>query len=198
MKNISLYPLLIIALFFYNQCFGQSQNGKKIYNEEFKWTIFIPEGYDEISAEDWQAHQQTGIEMLEEEYEEEIVNETTIIFVFSNGELNYFESIYQPFDEEIDGDFIRTFDDVNKMLIQAMESQIPDTKVESRRSTQMVDGLLFQTSKMKVIYPNNFVLYSEMYSRIFGKKEFSVNIIFLEEEKGNQMRAAFLNSKFEK
>jgi hypothetical protein len=37
-----------------------------------------------------------------------------------------------------------------------------------------------------------------MYSRLFGKREFTVNIMYIDESLGQQMKAAWLNSKFAK
>ena len=67
---------------------------------------------------------------------------------------------------------------------------------DTTTSTEKIDNLEFQTLKMKVTYPNNMVLYVHMFSRLFGKREFSVNIMYVDKHKGELMLSSWRNSKF--
>ena len=61
---------------------------------------------------------------------------------------------------------------------------------------EKIDNLEFQVFKMKIEYPNKMVLNLLMYSRLFGKKEFTVNIMYVDNKKGQLMTEAWKNSKF--
>ncbi|MEN9972002.1 MAG: hypothetical protein RIS20_349 [Bacteroidota bacterium] len=52
------------------------------------------------------------------------------------------------------------------------------------------------TLLMKIEYPNKLVLNLLMYSRLFNKREFTVNIMYVDNKKGEQMLEAWKKSKF--
>lgn len=198
MKKFFIYTFIIIISIFQNSCNGQNNTAKEVYNQDFKWKITVPTGFEEVSAKDWEKQQQKGADAIENTSGEEVINQAKIIFVFKNGQFNYFESNYQPFDESFNGNYIESFDAVNDIIYETFISQMPGTKVEKQRGTELIDNLEFQFCKMKIIYPNNMIFYMEMYSRLFDKREFSVNIMYMEKEKGEAMKQSLLNSKFKK
>ena len=104
MNKLSYF--IVVCTFILQSCQGQSNPPKKIYNPDFKWTITIPENFEKVSNDDWEKMQNKGAEAIEKTYEGEIVNRATIVFVFKSGQINYFESNYQPFDIATDGDYL--------------------------------------------------------------------------------------------
>ena len=193
LKKITIFLTIILQ-----SCNGQTTPKKEIYNQDFKWTITIPENFQNVSVEDWTKMQNKGIDAIEKTYDEEVINQVTTIFVFKSDELNYFESNYQPFDIEIDGDYLESCKNVNNMLYETFYAQIPDIKIDSTATVEKIDNLEFQTFKMKIVYPNKMVLNVIMFSRLFDKKEFSVNIMYVDNKKGKQMLNSWKNSKFVK
>ncbi|MBT1695955.1 hypothetical protein KK083_03645 [Fulvivirgaceae bacterium PWU4] len=87
---------------------------------------------------------------------------------------------------------------MNQMIYETFMAQMPGVRIDTVSATEMIDGLDFNTYKMKVVYPNEMVLNFTMYSRLFDKKEFTVNIVYVDEAKGNQMKESWLTSKFKK
>ena len=75
---------------------------------------------------------------------------------------------------------------------------MPGIKIDTTRTVEKIDNLEFQNFKMKVIYPNQMVLNVSMYSRLFKNKEFSVNIMYVDDKKGQQMLQAWKASTFGK
>ena len=118
--------------------------------------------------------------------------------MFKSDQLNYFESNYQPFDIAIDGNYLESCKDVNNILYETFKTQMPDIKIDSTSTIEKIDNLEFQTFKMKVEYPNKMVLNVLMFSRLFDKKEFSVNIMYVDNNKGQQMLESWRKSKFTK
>jgi hypothetical protein len=188
-----------IVNFFLSSCSGQNKIEKKtIYNKDFKWTIAIPAGFDTVDAKVWAKMQNRGAETIEKTYDVEVENQAKTIFVFRNDQVNYFESNYQPFDTTKDGNYIESFREVNKILYGTFQAQMKDATLDSTSSSLLINGLLFQTFKINITLPNKMVLRMLMYSRLFGKKEFTVNIMTLDRNKEKELLDCWLNSKFER
>lgn len=195
MNRLKLQTITFFVIVF-QTCFGQISSEKEIYNADFKWTITIPENFTSVSSEEWGKMQAKGEDAIEKTFNEDIINQSKTIFIFKNDNFNYFESTYQPFDPLIDGDYIETFNGVNGLLMETFQTQMPDVKIDTIRSTEKIDGLEFQTFKMKVTYPNNLVYTILMFSRLFDKKELTINIMYIDEKKGNIMLESWKKSKF--
>ena len=193
--NKILYLFISVIIVFQN-CNCQTSAEREIYNKDFKWSIKIPENFENVSADEWTKLQNKGAEAIENTYDEKIVNQSKIIFVFKSDQLNYFESNYQPYDVSVDGDYKESCKIVNQVLYETFVSQMPGIKVDTISAVEKIDNLEFQTFKMKIVYPNNMVFNVIMYSRLFGKREFSVNIMYVDDRKGQLMLEAWKNSKF--
>jgi hypothetical protein len=194
MKRLNYY---IIALSLLCQsCVGQTSPKKEIYNADFKWTITIPENFDTVSAAQWAKIQNRGLEAVEKTYDQKIDNQAKTIFVFKSDQFNYFESNYQPFDTAIDGNYLASCKTVNEMMYQTFNTQMPGIRIDTAAFSETIDNLKFQVLKMKVTYPNKMVLNVFMFSRLFDKKEFSVNIMYVDTKKGELMIDAWKRSKF--
>ncbi len=196
MKTSILNFLLILLLL--SSCSGQTKTEPRtLYNEDFKWTITIPENFISVSPKEWAKMQNKGLDAVEDTYGMEVINHAKIIFVFKNADFNYLESNYQPFDVQVDGDYLESCKGVNDILFETFKTQMPNAKIDSISSIEMINNLDFQTFKMKIVFPNGLIMHSMMYSRLFGKKEFAVNIMYIDEKQGKRMIDAWTKSKFE-
>jgi len=190
--------LQICLIIIIQSCNGQTTPKKEIYIKDFNWTITIPENFQNVSGEEWTKLQNKGADAIEKTYDEKVINQSKTISVFKSDQLNYFESNYQPFDIAIDGDYLASCKNVNDILYETFKTQMPDLKIDSTSTIEKIDNLEFQTFKMKVEYPNKMVLNVLMFSRLFDKKEFSVNIMYVDNNKGQQMLESWRKSKFNK
>ena len=191
-----IFYLFISVIIVFQNCNGQTTAEREIYNKDFKWSIKIPENFENVSADEWTKLQNKGAEAIENTYDEKIVNQSKTIFVFKSDQLNYFESNYQPYDVLVDGDYIESCKIVNQVLYETFLSQIPGIKIDTISTVEKIDNLEFRKFKMKIVYPNKMVFNVIMYSRLFGKREFSVNIMYVDNRKGQLMLEAWKNSKF--
>lgn len=197
MKHLFI-PTVVFTLFLTN-CSGQAKTDKKkIYNKDFKWTITIPAGFDTVSTEEWNRLQNRGTDAIEKTYGEEVENNSKPIFVLRNDKFNYFESNYQPFDTDVDGNYLDNFNEVNKMTYGTFEEQMKGTKLDSSSSTAVISGLTFHTFKVVIKFPNNMEMNWLMYSRLFGKREFTVNIATVDRQKEKELLDCWLNSTFDR
>ncbi len=195
-KMTKLTYLFIFLTIILQSCNGQFTPKKEIYNEDFHWTITIPENFQQVSAKEWAKMQNKGADAIEKTYDAKIINQAKTIFVFKSDQLNYFESNYQPYDVATDGNYLASCKNVNKVLFETFKTQMPGIKIDSSTSIEKIDNLKFHTLKMKIEYPNKLVLNLLMYSRLFDKKEFTVNIMYVDNKKGEQMLDAWKKSKF--
>jgi hypothetical protein len=189
------YIFCISAIIFLSNCKGQTDK-KEIYDKQFNWNITIPENFENVSAEQWQKMQNKGSAAVEKTYGQKVENQAKTIFVFKSTDMNYFESNYQPFDSIEDGNYLESCKNVNEMLYTTFKSQMPDTKIDSSSSTEVISGLQFQKFEVKIKMPNNIVLNCLLFSRLFDKKEFSCNMMYVDVAKGESMLRAWRNSRF--
>jgi hypothetical protein len=189
-----LFGLIII----FQSCNGQKKEKQEIRNKDFNWTITIPENFENVSSADWAKMQNKGADAIEKTYEGDVVNQSKTIFVFKSDQLNYFESNYQPFDTTVDGDYLASCKAVDEVLYGTFKAQMPGVKIDTTRTVEKIDNLEFQTLKMKIEYPNKMILNLFMFSRLFDKREFTVNIMYVDKIKGQKMLDSWRGSKFNK
>jgi hypothetical protein len=191
--------LLLILSCFFTSCNAQTNTEKKrVHNKDFKWTINIPAGFDTVSAEKWAKMQNRGADAIEKTYDGKVENNAKTIFVFQNDRFNYFESNYQPFDISKDGNYLENFREVNNILYGTFEAQMKGAKLDSSSSTQTINGLVFQTFKVVITFPNKMVMNWQMFSRLFNKKELTINIMTVDRQKEKELLDCWLNSTFDK
>ena len=193
-KKLVLFGLIII----FQSCNGQKKQKQEIHNKDFNWTITIPENFENVSSADLAKMQNKGADAIEKTYEEEVINQSKTIFVFKSDQLNYFESNYQPFDPKVDGDYLESCRAVDEVLYGTFKAQMPGVKIDTTRTVEKIDNLEFQTLTMKVEYPNKMILNLFMFSRLFDKREFTVNIMYVDKLKGQKMLDSWRESKFTK
>lgn len=193
-----IYKNLLIAglIIFFQSCTGQKAPKQEIHNNDFNWTITIPENFESVSSADWEKMQNKGADAIEKTYEGKVVSQAKNIFIFRSDQLNYFESNYQPFDPDVDGDYLQSCKTVKEVLYETFMTQMPGVKIDTVTTVEKIDNLEFQTLTMKVEYPNKMVLNFLMFSRLFDKREFTVNIMYVDKLKGQKMIDSWRQSKF--
>ena len=193
----SRYLTVFTAAIIFFSCHGQSGSKPTIvFNKDFHWKIEIPPGFESVPAEEWMKLQNRGTAAIEKTYEGKVENNAKTIFVFKSDQFNYFESNWQPFDSTTDGNYLESFGSVNKIVYTTFETQMPMAKLDSASSQETIDGKLFQVFRTTITIPGKIVLESRMYSRLFGKREFTVNIMTVDKEKQRMLLNAWKNSTF--
>ncbi len=201
MKNFRpkhFIPFCFYLLFAVQQAKCQSQSTTDTLTiAEFNWTVVVPEDFEPVNQQDWNKVLQKGMDLLEDTYDEEIENQSVTLFIFKKGKFNTFEANWQPYDVEVDGDYMQTYADVNRVVYQAFEDQLKGTMLDSLTTTQNVSGLQFNRFDVSLDFPNGIKLRTSSFSRLFDKKELTLNITYIDEKIGQTILNAFLNSKFE-
>ena len=194
-KHIHLFILALLLNF---SLHAQVQPGKEYMFKPLKWKIFIPEGTTAVSNEEWNKLEKKGAAALEQTVGEKIENTATTIFVVKYDEMNYFEANHQPYDSVIDPDYPSYFRSANEVLYATFKEQMPNAAIDTATTEEPIDGLLFQKFRIKITMANNIVLKIIMYSRPFGNKEFTMNMMYIDEDRGFRMMSAWKKSTFGK
>lgn len=185
------YFLYIIPLLSLLSCESKPTTKNEVYhNTQFNWTIHLPDGFEKET--EWSEMQEKGTKAIENTFDQEVENIGQTIFVFKKDETNYFESNFQPFHPEIDGDYITSCRQVNQIFM----AQMIDIPLDSNSTTLTIDGLEFQQFNVVMNFPNGMKLTTHMFSHLFEGEELAVNIMYSDEELGKKMMTAWKNSKF--
>lgn len=199
MKKIIFSYLTLVLLF--TSCKEQIEKSPgTLYNEEFKWTIEIPENFERVSTLEWKKSQKIGADAFKDFDGKDVnnqTNQTKLIFMFKNADVNYIESCYAPFDTDVNGDYIARCKKINKQTYEMIKHQVPDASIDSSTTVEKISGLDFLVFKMTIQLPNEVMIKKQSYYRLFDKRLLSVNLMFLENKQSEKMISAWTNSKFE-
>lgn len=193
-KNLLSACFLFFLVF---GAFSQSDSTETVFtSKEFKWKIVIPKGYRPMDQEEWGKMQKKGLDALEKANDVQIDNRTVTIFVYRKDQVDYLEANWQPMDDDMIKDYEKSRTIVGDAIYNAMRQQIPTANIDSSYSREVIDGLDFTVFTMKVPLPGDRMMRMIMYSRLFGKKEFSFNCIAVRDERLKEILDAFRNSSF--
>lgn len=192
-KHITLLLLVFIAGM---SCQSQTES-TKIHNELFNWTIEVPAHFEQVDPEVWEEMQNRGADAIENTFGEEVENLSKTLYAFKSGNFNYFDANYQPYDAEIDGDYGEMCKEVNAILYETFEHEMPDAQLDSVSSIKRISELDFYTFEIVIHLPNGMKMHLLEYSRLFGDKDFTVNILYIDKKVGEELLQAWTNSTFE-
>lgn len=119
------------------------------------------------------------------------------IFAYKNREFNIFEANWQLFDEEIDGPYLDVCTEINNIVYESFEQEIPGVKIDSSSSVQKINGLAFQQFEMLVSLPDGRKFKSTTFNHLFGNKDLSINITAIDKTAYKKMLGSLFNSRFE-
>jgi hypothetical protein len=82
-------------------------------------------------------------------------------------------------------------------MYHTFSEQMPaETKIDKEITKELISGKEFHKIHYTVLLPNNVKMHMFMYSRLFGKRDFTLSIIYVDEVTGKLMLNAFKNSEF--
>jgi hypothetical protein len=194
MKKLT-YLVICLSLLF-QICAGQTTPQKEFYNKDFNWRITIPENFEAMDTAEIASMQSKGAAAMNKANNVKAENHATTLFFMRSEQTNYFESDYQSFDPAVDGNFSATLNAINNMIYKTLTTQLTGAKVDTVKSMEKISNLEFYSFKTSVTYPNKMVQHMLTFHRLFGKKEFTVTIVYRDDAKGQQMLSAWRSSTF--
>lgn len=194
-------PLIIASAFLLQTVISKGQSpapSREIYNKDFKWRVTIPEGFELVPDSVWTRMQNKGAAAIEMTIDKKVVNHAKTIFVFRSDQLHYFESNYQPYDPAKNGSYPQTCKVVDDVLYETFRTQLPNARLDSSLTKEAIGGLEFYVFNLRIHINERATLHMIMYSHLFGNKEFSVNIMYVDPAKGRSLLTAWKASSFGK
>ncbi|MGX1929612.1 hypothetical protein [Flagellimonas sp. 2504JD4-2] len=190
--------LLFVLVLTASSCKSQTKSEPKtITVDEFNWTITIPENFVQIEEEAAQKIQKRGLDALGETVGEEVINRTIPVFFYQNGFGNMMECNWQPYDSDVDGEYLETNKLVQEAIFQTYELQLPDAPLDSVSSVQIIDDLEFQKFEVVIGLPNGNQLKGVTYNRLFDNRDFTFTVMYVDKEIGQKIMDSFTQSNFE-
>ncbi len=171
---------------------------KEIYVKPFGWRITIPEGFEQLTTEQRNKLQQKGAEAIEKTIGQKVENRAEPVFFFRSGIKNFMEANEQSFDTATDGSYSDFCKLVNQVVYTTFSQQIPNAQVDSSTSREIIDQYTFHVFRVNITMPNKQVLHSVMYNRLFEKKDLTLSLTYVDEDKGRAMLNAVKKSTFAK
>lgn len=193
MKTYKIIILFLLLVFL--NCKSKS-NLQALKVNEFNWTVTIPENFKPMSKEQLHKIMSKGIDAVESSVGHEVENQPKTIFTYQNGKLNSFAANWNPFDVKVNKEYFKASSKMKKILYQIIEARMPQVKFDSVSSIQKISGLQFHRFDILMNFPNGIKMTNISFSRLFGEKELTVNMSFVDGKIGQTMLDTFLNSKF--
>jgi len=185
----------IVVLLCSGLSFSQSAtSATAFFNPDFKWEILIPDGFEQVEAEIWDQQRAIPDSLISDSLATAIPK---TILAFKSNDFNYFESSFRSYDAAARGDYQLHCRSVSRQLYETFAAQFPDAEIDTASSNQLIGPLQFEKFALKMTLPNGITLNSYMYNRLFGKKDFSANLFYVNDERGRILMEAWLNSRFE-
>jgi hypothetical protein len=169
---------------------------REFVSKELSWKIQIPEGFETVPVEEMAKLQSMGAESVEKTYGTKVKSRPEPLFSIRSDRFNYFQALCQPLDSAT-GDFLKNFKKAGEKTYGILQAQMPEAVLDSTWSETTIDGKVFQTFRVSTVLPNKMQLDVMLYSRVFGKKQFTVNITTIDKEKQRELVRAWQNSKFD-
>lgn len=192
MKNI----LYIVFVLFTVSVFGQD-GGKKFYYADLKWTIILPSDFKEISITEGEVLEQKGIDHMEKALDEELDNLLPVKNIFSMRKtaFDFFEANILPY-KPSDGNYEDALKNVWDVMNTSYKNMVAEGKVKIENTTEIVGGLKFYKNTVIIELPNKMTMHTHMYSRLFGNKDLTVNILYVDKGTGERLMKSWHSSIF--
>jgi hypothetical protein len=192
MNKFVVFGLLIVI--------GCGFQGKKteFFDEQFKWKIVIPSGFEPMSDEQIRKNTNIGTNAISKTTGTEFENEGKIICIFHNDGGSSFTASYKSFDSETDGGLSELCQNTKDLICATYRTQFTGTKIDTSSSMETIDGLAFTVVKIIAHFPNRKILTQLFYERVFSDRLFSFNINFIDGKAGAEIIEAWKKSKFDR
>jgi len=188
-----LFRLSVIGFFILFSC----QKEIIIENDDFKWSINIPNNFKKVSENNWNKVKSDGIELFEKVSDQKVKKEDieNTLFAYKNGKFHTLESNYKTINTT--ENYIENNKELNAVTYKSLKKAISNTELDSLSSKQVISGMEFDTFEINFNYPNGERLTTKSFRRLFGNNRFTINIVYKDEAIGKELITSIINSKFE-
>lgn len=147
--------------------------------KDFNWIITIPQSYARSS---------------EEPIDDQDVK---LLLKYEKDPAHYIEAYSETFDEKTDGNYKEAATSAKKEATDTANQMLPGSATLTETET-IINGLKFLTFTTKIVADANFSLYTKTFTRLFGKKTLTINLVYAQESEGDRLSEAVMNSTLKK
>lgn len=191
--------LILTFILLLPNCLLSQQSDNKYNFRQVSWTITLPHDFTVIAASDDSARMERGKKAIEDAngIKADISTTTTLISATKNT-YNYFNSTITPFDSTKDGNYLATNKELKNMVYRTMLQKMPDGKIDSMTTTQVIDGLAFDRYSLTVNIPAKATFSMILLTKFYKGYSFGITYVYLDDKTREQIDTMLKNSKFDK
>ena len=165
-------------------------------SKELGWTIEIPTGFKSLSQNRVRENELKGKAALDSSTTEKAPSsELKHIINFQKNQFNSFTATILPYDERIDGDYLKSNQITKEAIYDAYTLQ--KIKVDTASFQETIAGKMFLGFSIKIYGPNGDVIMNQLLmTQLRNGYDFGININYNNEADRNTLFDALHHSKF--
>lgn len=192
-----LYLLFLFIIILFSSCSGKDSTKKNdLVISDFNWKLKIPKFLISENKDEWEKAQDRGKKGIEDTYNVELKNKAKTLFIFKSKDQSFFEATSEKFNPEMASDYIATCKRMNDIFYNSITTQVPNAKVDTLQTVEIIDNIQFQTLTSKMSFPNGLTKNAIMFRSLFNDTELTVSVMFSNEQTGRLIIEAFKKSNF--
>jgi hypothetical protein len=191
------YLKSIIILFLVLITFGCGNSETSLYFDHFAWQLTLPSELVETDKKATKKSQEKGLKMIEETYNEKFKVSAIELFnyQYKDHKYNNIKAQFKKLDSP--NEFLEEHNRATEIVVRTFKNQKPNTKIETINSSKMIDGLEFKYFELKIPASDGLTTHLLTLSRLFDNRKLDILIVYQDDEKGEMLLNAALNSKFD-
>ncbi len=154
-------------------------------------------GFDSVSTAEWDRLKNVGRKATLKNTSIKVMPSYKTILVYKKPKFNCIDLSYKIIDSTNIEDYINNQKIAANTIYETFEVQLPNSTIDTSFYDEKISGLLFHVFKMTINISENKVVELLSYNRIFGDKDFNLNISSTDKENQKLLIDAWRNSKFE-
>jgi hypothetical protein len=175
------------------------ETSKKYFFSEVGWTIVLPEGFETADSIDIAKDNQRGLKLIEESNNVTAdLSELKTLISAKKDAYNYFNSTIRKFNAAEEGDYDSTTKMVKNMLYKTFLDNMPDARIDSVSTIEILDELSFDKFHVTITLKENIKLDMVLLSKNYKGYDFGISYLYLDNKSREQIESMLKNSKFMK
>ncbi|KIA83949.1 hypothetical protein [Kaistella jeonii] len=194
-KTIFFYFLIGTIL----SCKGQkSDKPIQIFDNNTGFKMNLPEGFEEISANESKELLNDGKEKIDQIYDTDIDISDLKPKLFRVDDNNYFLVNITDYDPKIDGDYINAVNESNRLLYRTYIRGFEKSKIDSLNQQKKIGNVDFTKYSLSINIPPKTKMKVINYTSFVKNKDLTIAVVYLDENIGNKVINAIESAKFDK
>lgn len=194
--NLKTILLLFLTLIFINCNNKESNNEVQIVDHNTGFQMELPKGFQKMDNGEADKVLKVGKDNIDKIYETNIDISDVEPTLFKKDKDHYFLFNIRNYDAQIDGDYNELTLEANKLLLSVYQQSFPNSKIDTSTSKEKIDKMVFEKYSLQIDFPESKRMNVITYSKLINKKDFTLAVIYSNDEVGQQVLNSIKQSKF--